>query len=200
MKIFISSLFVLILAFFTSKFKIKVMYLKKDKKQLKIDFNVKLGIYLFGFIKIFSVLLKNDGIHFLFFRISYNRIKFDKNSFKSIKNYSIFNITNDLKLSLESFNLKTEIGISSIVATVLFVVLISNMICFVTSSTFKKINFKKYYYKIYPVYNSNLLEFELKTEISIKIYNLVKTLSKIKKNKITPKSTIKHKTELLNLV
>lgn len=187
MNIFISIFFALILIILTSKFKINIKYLQKDQKSLKIHFNVNLGMYLFGFIKIFGITLKEDGIHFLIFRFSYNKIKIDKESIKMVKEFSILDILKSLNLKLEQLNINLNIGCENVMLIVFTVCIISTFLSILSSKNRKQINFKNYYYKITPIYNSNELSFYTSMQISMKILNIIKTLLSTNKN------TKKHK-------
>lgn len=182
MNILISIFFALILIFLVSKVKINIKHLQKYQKSLKIHFNVNLGVYLFGFIKIFGVTLKEDGIHFLFFRFPYNKIKIDKKSIKTVKEFSIIDILKSLNLKLDKFYINLNIGTENVMLTVFTVFIISTFLSIVSSKNRKQINFKNYYYKITPIYNSNEFIFYTSMQISIKILNIIKTLVSINKN------------------
>ena len=176
MKLLIGIFLGLILAFLTSKLKINIRYLKKEKNSFKIKFNVNLGLYLFGFIKILGISLKEDGVHFLCFRFPYNKMKIDTDSMKILKEFSIWNFLKSLKIRFEKFHLNLKIGTEDMMFTVFLVFALSTFLSILSAKNRKQINLKKFYYKITPIYQVNQLSFEASSQISIQIWNILKSL------------------------
>lgn len=176
MKIWFGIFLGLILAILVSSIKINVMYLTKQKKSLKIRFNVKIGLYLFGFIKIVGISLKEDGIHFLCFTFPYNKMKIDKDSMKFLKNFSLLNILHLLNINLKKFHVDLRIGTENMMLTVFLVFAISTFLSILCAKNRKQINLEKYDYKIRPIYHQNQISFEIATIISISMCNILKTI------------------------
>lgn len=179
MKVLIGIFLGLILAFLTSKFKINIRYLNKEKHSFSVKFNVNLGIYLFGFIKILGISLKEDGMHFLCFRFPYNKMKIDADSMKILKEFSVWNFLKSLKIKLEKFNLNLKIGTEDMMLTVFLVFALSTFLSILSAKARKQINLKNYYYKITPIYEVNQLSFLFSSQISIKIWNILKSLKSL---------------------
>ena len=173
MKILISIFLCVILIFITSKMKMNIKYLLKNPRSFKIKFNINIGLYLFGIIKIFGVSLKDDGIHILIFKFPYPKIKLNKISVKKLPMKEIFE---KLDVKIEEFNLEASIGAENTMLTVFSIFAISTLLSIFSAKNRKNINMKKYYYKLIPVYNSNFLKFETSSKISLKIRNIVKVL------------------------
>jgi len=182
MKIFISVFLALILIIFASKFKINVISLSKRRKSLKIHFNVTINFYLFGIINIKLITLKEDGIYFLFFKIPYQKINIQKYNMQILKEKKIFEALKILKLHCEKTNIKFLIGTEDAMINALLVSTISAIFAIVSGKYNEKINRKKYYYEIIPMYNSNILEFEIQTQISVKMLNIIKSVLFVTKN------------------
>lgn len=181
MKILICIFFVLLVTFFTSKIKIKIRYLEKDANSFSIKFNINLGLYVFGFVKILGVTLQEDAIHFLFLCIPYSKMKIDRESMKIVKEIPVLDCLELLHLKLDKLNLELKIGSEDMILTVFSVFAISTFLSIVSAQNRKKINLKNYYYKITPIYNTNLLSIELSSQISIKILNIVRLFQFLKK-------------------
>ena len=198
MRILIYIIFALILAFFTSKLKINIISLRKYKNTFKIDFNIKFELYLFGFLRITICNIKQDGIHFLFFVIPYPKMKFDKKSVEFIKDSAILDTIKGFDVRLEMLKLNANIGTANPILVSFLVCAISSYLSFFIAKYRNKINYKKVFYKINPVYNINLLEFDITGKISLKLQNFVKIIYIMQKNKKVKKLKPKHFKSLKN--
>lgn len=184
MKILISIFFILIIGIFTSKFKVNTIHLEKQKNSLNIKFNIKLGFYLFGIIKTIGIQFKEDGIYFLCFKFPYNTLKIDKDSMKLIKDFSVINFLKSLHLKIDQLNINLKIGSEDMILTVFSVFVISTFLSILSAKHRKQINLKQYYYKITPIYNTNVLTFQISSKFSMKTYHLIKAfISASKANK-----------------
>ncbi len=186
MKLLIGIFFSLILAFLTSKLKINVLYLQKEKNSFPISFKVKIGFYLFGFVKLFGIIFQEDGFHVLCFSFPYNKLKIDQDSIKILKDFSVVDFFKLLNMKLDKLNFQLKIGSEDMILTVFSVFAISTFLSILSAKNRKQINLKNFYYKITPVYHTNLLDFKISLKISIKISHIIRTLSFIKKR---PKQT-----------
>ena len=181
MKILIGIFFILILAFLTLKLKINVKWIEKEKNSLKIKFNINLGLYFAGIIKILAISLKEDGVHFLCFRFPYNIVKMDKDSMKILKDFPVFKMLKSLNLKLEQLYFDLELGCEDMIFTTFSVFAISTIVSILFAQQAKQISPKKFHYQIAPVYNTNTLRFRISTKICVKISNLLKILSSLQK-------------------
>lgn len=166
----------------TSKLKINVKSIKKQENSLNIQFNVNVGLYLFGVVKIFGISLKEDAIHFLFFRFPSNFMKMDQESVKILRNIPFFNLLKLRSFRLEEFHLDLKIGTEDVIVTVFSVFAISTILSILSARNARQIHTKNYDYKITPIYNANLLSFQVSAKMSIKIFQIIKILSFMKKH------------------
>lgn len=187
MKILISILLILWILIATSKFKINVISFKKEKKLSKIDFHVKLGLYVLGIVKIAGVTLKNDGMHFLRFVIPYKKVKIQNIEMRNWKEVSFWDVFKMLDLRFRELEINVGIGTENVMLTIFSVFAISTFLSIFSARNSEKINREKFYYKISPVYQSNELRFEISSKIEMSMMRFIRTLryinqeSKIKK-------------------
>lgn len=185
MKIFICLLVVFFILFFSSRLKLNLEYFEKTNFSSNMKFNANVGLYLCGFIKVFGISFKEDGIYFLFFKIPYKKFKVDKNNMK--KYISKENLKN-LEPRIELMNFELNIGIENVRLTVFLVFAISTFLSVLSAKYRNQINMKNYNYQIIPNYNVNTFGVKLSFKVSENILNLVKTIilfNKIKKQKNT---------------
>ncbi len=182
MKILISIFFILIIGIFTSKFKVNTIYLEKQKNSLNIKFNIKLSFYLFGIIPIIGIQFKEDGIYFLCFKFPYKLLKIEKDSLKILKDFSVINFLKSLHLKLDQLNINLKIGSEDMILTVFSVFAISTFLSILSAKHRKQINLKQYHYKITPIYNTNILSFQISSKLSIKTYHLIKAFRSASKS------------------
>jgi len=187
MKILIIIVLALILALFALKIKINIQRLSKHKKSFKIDFDINMAIYLFDFIKIFSISFKQDGIKFLIFKFSYNKIKINKNKMRNIKKDLVIKIFKNLKI--ENLNLNIVLGTENMSITVFSIFVVSALLSILPLVKKEQIDTKKYNYNIVPAYNENVLNFDISAKFSIRLLQLLKILFKKRKNEFSKKLT-----------
>lgn len=193
MKILICIFFVVVLVYLTSKLKINVQSVTKQENWSKIKFHVNVGIYLLGFIKIFGISFKEDGIYFLCFHFAYPSVKIDKESMKMLKKFSIIHILKMLKIKLNRFHFYLQIGTEDVMLTVFFVYVISTMLSILLARNAPNINLKNYNYQIVPIYNKNALSFRNSAQISLPISCLLKTIVLARKqNKLKQENGLNH--------
>lgn len=187
MKILISIFFVVFLLLITSKVKIKVVSLQKERNSKKIDFDVNLGFYLLGFIKVVNIHLKKDGIYFLCWSIPYQNLKMTNLKVKDFKILAILEILKILKVQLNEFKIDLKIGTEDVLLTVFSVFAVSTFLSIFFAKNRKKVNPKNYYYHVVPIYNSNELSFKLSLKLSINMIDFVKVFlvqkQKLRENK-----------------
>lgn len=199
MKIFIFLLVVFIFLFFSSTIKLNVKNLEKRNFSSSVKFNINLGVYLFGIIKLIGVTFKEDGIYFLFFKIPYKKIEFEKISFKKIKKYRAKENLKNLKWQIERMNLNLKIGLEEVGITVFLVFFISIFFSIFSAKYNKQINMKNYIYKINPNYNENSIEIKFSFIVSIKILNIIKTTINFKKNTKQPNKKLVINAQKINI-
>ena len=183
MRQLICIFFVVILVYMTSKLKINIQSLTKQENSLKIKFRVNVGIYLLGVIKVFGISFKEDGIHFLFFKISYREMKIDQ---KMVKEISVWKLLKSLHPKFEQFAFHLKIGSEDVMLTVFSVFAISTFLSMVSAQNRKQINQKNYCYEIMPIYGKNALSFQASSQISMYFerFFLRKNLRKTKGKRI----------------
>lgn len=186
MKLLIGIFFSLILAFLTSKLKVNLLYLQKEQDTFHIKFKIKVGFYLFGFVKLFGITLQENGICFLCFTFPYPKLKIDQDSIKILKDFSVVDILKSLNIKLDKLNLQLKIGSEDMILTVFSVFAISTFLSIVSAKNRKQINLRNFYYKITPMYHTNLLDFTISLKISMKIFRIIQTFCSIKR---CPKQT-----------
>lgn len=184
MKIFISIFFVLIIGILTSNVKVNIINFEKKKESFELRFNINVGLYLFGFLKIFSINFNEIGIKFCFFRISYNKIKFKKNILKDVEEISMIYIIKALKIYLKKFNFIMEVGCEVVQVSIFITSIVSIFFSYMMGRNSKQINGEKVFYKIYSNYNSNFLVINFSSILSIKTINIIKLIcSYLKKHR-----------------
>ena len=174
MKILVSIFFVLFLSLITSKLKINIVSLQKEKSSKKVDFDVNVGFYLGGIIKILSVHLKKEGIYFFGWSIPYKNLQMDNLKMKDFKITSILEFLKTLDFKLNQFKVDLKIGTEDVLLTVFSVFAISTFFSLFFAKNRKKINQKNYTYRVVPIYNSNELSFRISLKLSINMVNLAK--------------------------
>lgn len=176
MKIGISIVFIVIVVLFTSRIKINIPYLNKEPNSFKIKFCINIGLYLFGFLKIFGISLKENEIAFLWFKFSYPKMKIDSTSMKKVKEIYNPKLLQTLNIKLEKFNFSLKIGCEDMIITVFSVFMISTLLSILFAQNSKQINLKNCHYEIIPIYNVNCLSFQASTRISINFFNITKAI------------------------
>lgn len=182
MNILISILGILILVILVSKFKIHVVYLTKNKNNHKIHFKVNAEMFLFGIIKIIRITFTENYLKFLFIKIHYDKMIFDKENLKLIKQISFFYTLKILNPKIEKIKVNIEIGTENAMFTAIgtsILQIIPSIFCGIIN---KRINIKNYYYNVKPIYNENTLSFYISTIISFKIINILKAIINVNKN------------------
>lgn len=190
MKIFICLLVVFYVLLYMSDLKLNLEKLEKSNYSAKVKYSANLGLYLFGFIKIFGINFKEDGIHFLFFKIPYKKIKINKENVKLyIKKDNIKENFKNLNLRLENMNFMLNIGVEDIELTVFLTFIISIILSLLPVKYGKQINMKNYNYEVVPNYNVNTFVFKFSLKMSCKVVNLTRLQIKLKKIKKFSKNT-----------
>lgn len=175
MKIGMSVLVAFILTVSLAKLKMKVVGRKRANSS-KIQFDIKLTLFLFGFLPMGGFSVKEDGVRFLCFKIPFSFLKMDKNRIKGWKDFPILASLKALNFKLEKFNLDLKIGTEDVLFTTFLVFVISTFLSVFCTKHAKKIDLKKYQYDVEPKYQKNVLEFELLSRFSVKIPNLLRAL------------------------
>ncbi len=169
MKLWIVIVLGLFWAFWTAKLKVNIVSLKKGKNLSSIEFDVKLGVYLFGFVKILGISLRRDGIHVLGFAFPYRKWKMKEERKEILKSVFQLDLLKSLNIQLEKWNLDLKIGTEEVGMTVFSVFFISTLISALLAKNGKQNTSQKYHYQIRPVYHKNMLEFDFSAQISMRI-------------------------------
>lgn len=149
-------------------FKIKVMANNLDleliKKNIrKAEYDVKICLYFWGFIKIGSIRLSNGFVKFLFIKKSINEIKnsdiYLKNIKPKINKISKRKMVEDFKkinFKLENLKLDLELGTDSVVVTSILIGILSAIISSSMQVYIEKFNKEKYKWKILPNFEEKI--------------------------------------------
>lgn len=180
------SFFVLILIIFifgiiSSKLKIvvkKLDFAMQEKVKSKNDYEIKLGIYLFGKIKIFGVSITDEKLNKL------KKTKMYNDMLKKEVNVLDREILTDnikcLDTKLEKVNLNVKLGTDSTLITSFLTFVVSTAVSFVLQKGITKYNPKKHKFIITPLYeNRNNIEIYLELVASFKMRNVIKVLSNL---------------------
>ncbi len=199
MKILISILLIGLVLIVTSKIKIHVISLKKEKKLSKTDFNIKLGWYILGVVKIAGITLKKDGIHFGKLTIPYGKVKIQNMEMRNWKEISFWDVFKMLDLKFRELEIDVGIGTESVMLTIFSVFVISTFLSIFSARNSEKVDQEKFYYKVSPIYQSNELRFDISAKIEMTLIRFIKVLMYINreaKNKEINKIHIKQKSPL----
>lgn len=190
MKILVGIFLVLCLSLITSKFKINVVSLQKERCSKKVDFDVNIGLYLLGIVKILSIHLKKEGIYFFGWSIPYKNLQMNNFKMKDLKITSILEFLKILDFKLNEFKIDLKIGTEDVLFTVFSVFAISTFLSVFFAKNRKKVNQKKCNYCIVPVYNSNELSFRISLKLSLNMVNFIKVFF-IQKQNLQVKQNLK---------
>jgi len=189
-----------ILGLFFSKLKIVVKKLDFEmieKVNSKKDYEVKIGIYLYGKIKIFGIVIEEDGVKIFGQKISYRRIKkskFYENMMKEdiaqIDKSIIKDNIKTLNMKFEKVNLNLKLGTDSTLITSFLTFAVSTAVSFIIQKSVTKYNPKKHKFIITPLYENRMnINVFLELIASFNVKDIIKVLyhlnnlSKVEHNK-----------------
>lgn len=157
-------LFLLFFIILASNIRINIEYLKLTN-DLKIRFNVKIGLFIFNKIKLFEIKI-NEKSKIL------NKI--NTKGFKNVKiKYNLKNIKK-IKFNIDKFYLNISIGTIDAAITPNIIVLISTVISIILTKFYKYINKGNCYYNLIPVYiNKNIINLYFSGIIKIKLIHII---------------------------
>ena len=171
------------LGFIFSKIKISV-----EKIELNInntDFRIRIGIFLFGFLKVFGLKCDKNGITVLGKFFSYKKIfnlEFKEIIIKNLKKKEL-KMANKLNIKIDFARFTLRIGAENMFITVFLVTLISSLIPELLKKKIRKIDNKNIDYKILPEFNKIEIYYEGRTSLSIKTIDLKNVIFNTKNNK-----------------
>lgn len=179
----LATLLIFIFSLSTLKIQIKnleITNMKEAETQILPSYKIKISIYLFGKIKLFSIKIDDRKVKNKYKNMILDTIylKQFRKSFKSedLKNIKI------LQPKISYLNFKVKLGTEDAVLTSSIIFAISTIISILLPYRIKKYDKDKYYYQILPVYiNKNVYEIKLDCIIEIKmvhIINIIYVLSK----------------------
>ena len=187
-----------------SKLKLVVKELEFEmngKEKAKNNYEIKVGLYLYGRIKIIGITLEEDKIKFLNFKLPYKTLKQTKLYQNMIKKDAIEldkQVLKDnislLDMKFEKVNLNVKFGTESTLITSFLTFAVSTAISFILRKGITKYSPKKHKFIITPLYeNRDNIEVYLELIASFKFMNIVKVL--IELNNLSKKEHIKNKFE-----
>lgn len=174
MRVFISIFFVLFFVILSARLKLSINYFEKEKRRSKIRFDADVQVFVLGFVRIFSIKLKDDGIRFLNFKIPYRKIFYRRIEIKNLMQNNLFESMKNINIKIEKFYLKMELGIENIILLTAFIGVLSTIISFLLSKNITKTKLNNCFYQITPIYNLNLLSFDFSMRFSISFMGIIK--------------------------
>ena len=142
--------------------KIDIVFIRKNIKTANYDINI--GVYFLGFIKICNISIKNGYVKFLFIKKSIDEINNSKVFLKNIKLKFIktspkkmLENFKKIRFKLENLNLDLEVGTESVLFTSVLIGLLSTIISSSMQSYIEKFNKEKYKWKILPNFEERVL-------------------------------------------
>lgn len=165
--------------------KIKISIENFELNINKLDFNIKIGIFLFGFIKVFGIKCDKNGIKILGKRFSYEKIfklNLEELILKNLKKKDV-EIAEKLNIEVDIARFTLKIGAEDMFITAFLVTFLSGVIAVLLKKNVKKINSKKICYEVLPEFNKIELLYKGKIDISIKTLNIKNAIINTKNNK-----------------
>lgn len=202
LSFFVIFLFILALGIYFGKLKVNIKRLDFEmngKVKSKNDYEINVGIYLFGVLRIAGFSIEEDGFRILGKKILYRNIKNGK-AYRNIVNrdVSTFNkevITGNIKklnVKFDKVNLNLKLGSDSTLITSFLTFIVSTFVSFVIQKSVTKYNPNKHKFIITPMYeNRNVIRIFLELVVSLKIRNILKVLNEL--NNLSKMEHIKHK-------
>ena len=204
------SFFILFLILFISlgivfsKLKIVVNSLEFEmngKVKAKNNYQIRVGLYLYGKLKIIGITFEEDKIKFLNFSITYKNLKQTKFFQNMIRKDAIEldkQVLKDniklLSMRFEKVNLNVRLGTESTLITSFLTFAISTAISFILQKGITKYNPNKHKFIITPLYeNRDNIAVYVDLIASFKFVNIVKVLFEL--NKLSKNEHIKNKFE-----
>lgn len=176
-----------------SSIRISIINLDIDTNSKKIinDYQFEFGIYVFNKVRIIKFKVNENKIKKLenskllkkMSKVNLSKVT-KKLENKVLKNNKSFKITKFIKIFLKEikpeivkFKLNLKIGFDDIMVTTYAIPFISTLISFILKLTVKNVNLRnkkrEYYYKIEPVYNTNIINLRLNCIINVKIVHII---------------------------
>lgn len=176
-----------------SSIRISIINLDIDTNSKKIinDYQFEFGIYIFNKVRIIKFKINEKKIKNLenskllkkMSKVNLSKVT-KKLENKVLKNNKSFKITKFIKIFLKEikpeiirFKLNLKIGLDDIMATTYAIPFISTLISFILKLTVKNVNLRnkkrEYYYKIEPVYNTNIINLRLNCIINVKVVHII---------------------------
>ena len=179
-----------IIGLFLSKVKVKFKNFEyiTNLKETHKKFEINVGIYLYGHIKILGATLGDDGVKIFGKKLYYSKFKW----LEPFKNVDFKNLGDDFKISelkkwkleLEKLDLKLDMGFENVLFTSFAIFLSSTFLSVFVKKTVKKYSSKKYKYIILPHYRSgNVIKLIANGIITAKTVHIIFILLKYKKRR-----------------
>ena len=172
-----------------------------DRKKKKNNYEIKIGLYLYGKLKIIGITLEEDGIKVLNFKFKYETLKKTRFYRDMVKKDAIELDKQVLKdnikllvMKFEKVNLNVKLSTESTLITSFLTFAVSTVISFILQKGITKYNPKKHKFIITPLYeNRDNIAVYLELIASFKFINIIKVLVEL--NNLSKKEHIKNKFE-----
>ncbi len=194
---------VLLIGFLFSNITLKIEKINANSINRKLTevhlekMNIKLQIYIFKYIKIFSVKLYKNYFEILKIKIDYEKVFKKYNITDRIdiyrKIYELYKLIkeNPSKISLkkikprfDSLNLNLTISTENSIITSFIICFLSTIISILLKNNLnnRKYNINKFQYKITPIYlNFDSFKLDLESDISFSMFNILEFVYEYKK-------------------
>lgn len=156
------------------KVKLKIFEEKLKKSKIIFDYELYIGLYLLGKIKIVKIKINKQILNKINIKekISTENIKKIKREAK--KNKELKKVIKKLNIEILKLDLKLELDTPDVLITTGLVTTISIIVSIIFSKLLKIKKFNEYKYKIIPLYNNkNMLNLEINCIINIKIVHII---------------------------
>lgn len=187
---FLFIILIIMLMIITIKIKFEIQNLKisiNETPHVNNKYQIKIKIYTFGAIPIFSIKLNNQKIK----KVLSNQIikeKIKKQETKIIENKAnidkeLITSLKNIKTEIKEINLKILIGTENASLTAFTIPVISTIVAMFLSKQIKKYN-EKQVFSITPIYiNQNLINAEISGIFQIKMIHIINTICIINKKR-----------------
>lgn len=149
-----------------------------EKKDIQLDYNIKIQLLLFQKIKYFQFTINKEKLKKYNLTEKLKNINYYKLSKDMPKLNKDIKIIEKLKLlELKKLNMKINIGTEDVILTSLLILFLSTGVPMILTNIIKEYDKKDYYYRILPLYkNKNILKITINCIIYIKLVHIIHVL------------------------
>lgn len=143
-------------------------------RKLHIDYEVFFELFFLNKLKIFSIKIDKQLVNKLNVKQRMKNINFKQIKTDMPKAKELTELIKKLQITVDEFNLKTEIGTIDVILTSAIITILASGIGIILAQVIKKYEKEKYNYEIYPIYqNKNLIKLNLNCIIKVKMVHII---------------------------